>query len=113
MDERIDFIRKIPGTQTFFLPFADSATPTLRTVIDSCGQTICGYNNSSTVYSGILNVPPTIVSLLPVSSLHSGGRAMVLDSSVAASGNFAILIQGSGSNTVPVYSDGSTAWRVG
>jgi hypothetical protein len=44
--------------------------------------------------------------------LRMGQRAFVLDSSVAASGNFGAVVVGGGSHKVPVYHDG-TDWRIG
>lgn len=52
-------------------------------------------------------VQSTIVASLPTPVV--GLRALVTDATTTA---FASLVAGGGSNTVPVYSDGS-AWRIG
>jgi hypothetical protein len=55
----------------------------------------------------------TTVGALPTASAgNAGARAFVSDSTVAAAGNFGGIVAGTGSNTVPVYSDGG-AWRIG
>lgn len=51
------------------------------------------------------------VASLPSPS-RAGMRAFVLDSSVAASGNFGAIVAGGGSHFVPVWSD-SGNWRIG
>lgn len=57
--------------------------------------------------------PATIVSKLPAaSSGNAGYRCFVSDATVAASGNFGAIVAGTGTNFVPVYSDG-THWRIG
>lgn len=53
---------------------------------------------------------PTTVAKLP--GVQAGYRAFVTDSTVAASGNFAVAVSGGGANAVPVYFDG-TVWRIG
>ena len=52
------------------------------------------------------------VSGLGSAASNSGARAMVSDSTVAASGNFGAVVASGGANVVPVYSDGSN-WRIG
>ena len=42
----------------------------------------------------------------------AGARAMINDSTVAASGNFGAIVVGGGANIVPVFSDG-TNWLIG
>lgn len=59
-----------------------------------------------------LYTSPYSVSQLPSASGNQSARAMVTDSTVAASGNFGAVVAGGGSNAVPVYSDG-TNWRIG
>ena len=55
----------------------------------------------------------TTVGALPTAAAgNAGARAFVSDSTVAAAGNFGGIVAGTGSNTVPVYSDGG-AWRIG
>jgi len=46
------------------------------------------------------------------SATPAGKRAMIDDSTVAASGNFGAIAAGGGSNTVPVFSNG-TNWLIG
>jgi len=62
--------------------------------------------------SGGVNQSTVLVSALPAASLSTGYRFMVSDSTVAASGNFGATVAGSGSNVVPVFSDG-TNWLIG
>jgi hypothetical protein len=54
---------------------------------------------------------PVTVSSLPLASI-AGQRAFVSDSTAAAATNFGAVVAGSGSFTVPVWSDGSN-WRIG
>lgn len=56
--------------------------------------------------------PVAVADLPAAASGNAGMRMFVNDASVAASGNFGSVVAGSGSNTVPVYSDGSD-WRIG
>jgi hypothetical protein len=58
-----------------------------------------------------VETPSITVASLPAATT-AGIRRMVSDSSVAASGNFGAIVAGSGTNVVPVYSDG-TNWRIG
>ena len=53
------------------------------------------------------------VAALPAASVAlRGSRAMVLDGSVVALGNFGTVVAGAGTNAVTVYCDGA-AWRIG
>ena len=45
-------------------------------------------------------------------STQPGVRSMVNDSTLPALGNVGAAVVGGGTNTVPVYSDGTT-WRIG
>ena len=56
-----------------------------------------------------LKTPTYTVATLPAASLGAGMRAFVSDSTVAT---FGLIVVGSGSTFVPVYSDG-TNWRIG
>jgi len=56
--------------------------------------------------------PLGTVTQLGTASGKAGARAFVTDSTVAASGNFGAIVAGTGSNTVPVFSDG-TNWLIG
>ena len=62
--------------------------------------------------SGGVQQSPVTVSNLPAAASSTGYRYMVSDSTVAASGNFGATVAGSGSNVVPVFSDG-TNWLIG
>jgi hypothetical protein len=56
--------------------------------------------------------PVVNLSVLTSQGLPNGVRAMINDSTVAASGNFGAVAVGGGSFTVPVYCDG-TNWYIG
>ena len=60
---------------------------------------------------GSLKFPVLTVATLP-SATTAGQRAFVSDSTATASGNFGAVVTGTGTNKVPVYSDG-TDWRIG
>ena len=63
--------------------------------------------------TGYLRQVPILVGDLPAAAAgNAGTRTFVSDSTVAAAGNFGGVVAGTGSNTVPVYSDGG-AWRIG
>jgi hypothetical protein len=65
--------------------------------------------------SGTFETPgPVITEPLPLANLAPapGARAFVSDGNLVAAGNFGAVIGGGGSNTVPVWSDG-TNWYVG
>lgn len=99
----------VTGTATYFLAvdangyFIEETIPTLDTVTDS---------GSSTTNSISVNTVTTIgytVAGLPAGTI--GERTYVTDSTVAASGNFGATVVGGGSNTVPVFFDG-TNWII-
>jgi hypothetical protein len=54
----------------------------------------------------------TVANLPTASSKFKGVRMFVIDSRIAGSGNFGAIVSGGGSNTVPVFCDGSN-WRIG
>jgi len=54
----------------------------------------------------------TFSSLPTAATAGAGARAFITDGNLAASTNFGAQVSGSGSNNVPVYSDG-TNWRIG
>ena len=56
----------------------------------------------------VVTDPVNLDSLTPV----FGARAFILDGNLAAAGNFGAQVSGSGSNSVPVWSDG-TNWYIG
>ena len=76
------------------------------------GEAVFNYDN----VNNILSVPFVTLSVVTFSNLPSaataGRKAFVSDGNLVASGNFGSLINGGGSNIVPVYSDG-TDWRIG
>jgi hypothetical protein len=59
-----------------------------------------------------LRFPAVILAALPSAAAAPGARAMITDSTAFASGNFGVIAVGSGSNIVPVFSDG-TNWVLG
>ena len=62
---------------------------------------------------GVMRFPLRLYAELPQNPvIIAGQRAFVTDSNLAASGNFGAVISGGGSNSVPVWSDG-TNWRIG
>lgn len=62
--------------------------------------------------NGTLEFPTPQYSILPSAAGNAGMRAMINDSTVAASGNFGAIAVGGGSNIVPVFSDGND-WLIG
>jgi hypothetical protein len=60
----------------------------------------------------ILVYPLAQLTDLGVPAFSAGARAMINDSTVAASGNFGAIAVGGGTDTVPVFSDG-TNWLIG
>lgn len=65
---------------------------------------------ADTTVGGTPILPSFTVSALPsASTIGAGGRALVTDANATT---FASVVAGSGSNVVPVYSDG-TNWRIG
>jgi len=81
---------------------SDTAVPTQNAVKSYVDSAVAGGVRQST----------TTVASLPTASSNTGHRYMVSDSTVAASGNFGATVVGSGSNVVPVFSDG-TNWLIG
>lgn len=68
------------------------------------------FNASVVVLNCIIRMKVLTVGTL--GSATAGGKALVSDSSVVAAGNFGAIVVGGGTNTVPVYADG-TNWRIG
>jgi hypothetical protein len=62
--------------------------------------------------NGALECPVVPLGTLPNANLVAGARAMINDSSVAASTNFGAIAATGGSNIVPVFSNG-TNWLIG
>ena len=61
--------------------------------------------------TGAVECPVVLLAALGLPT-PKGKRAMISDSTVAASGNFGAIAVGGGNNTVPVFSDG-TNWLIG
>ena len=61
------------------------------------------------VLGGNVSTPTTVAAL---GTQPSGARAFVNDAELVAAGNFGAVITGSGANTVPVWSNG-TSWYIG
>jgi len=76
------------------------------------GDSVFNYDTNT----NILSVPFVTLSVVAFANLPAattaGRKAFVSDGNLVASGNFGAVISGGGSNTVPVYSDG-TNWRIG
>lgn len=76
------------------------------------GDAVFNYDTNT----NILSVPFITLSVVAFANLPAattaGRKAFVNDGNLVASGNFGAVISGGGSNTVPVYSDG-TNWRIG
>ncbi len=62
--------------------------------------------------TAIITYPVVTLATLPNAVGVPGARAVIADSSVAASGNFGAVVASGGSNIVPVFSDG-TNWLIG
>ena len=77
------------------------------------GNVIIGGSNTFTFDSNLSTLTFTAVSLSTLGvTLFPGSRAMINDSTVAASGNFGAMAVGGGVNTVPVFFDGVN-WLIG
>lgn len=63
-------------------------------------------NDGTTVF------PVVAYASLPAATTTAGRRAFINNANLVAAGNFGSLVAAGGSNTVPVYSDGSF-WRIG
>lgn len=103
----------------FGVGYAPVQNSTFTPVLTWSGAGNVGIGLGTTLPSAALHVNGTIkqkvytVSTLPAAgTIGAGARAFVSDSTVAASGNFGAVVAGSGTNAVPVYSDG-TNWRIG
>lgn len=78
------------------------------------GNVAAGNVSGATVVgSSLLKATPTTVgSLVAAATAGAGARSFVTDGNLVAASNFGAAIGSGGSNTVPVYSDG-TVWRIG
>lgn len=77
------------------------------------GHIIIGNSNTFTFDPNLSTLTFITVSLSTLGvPLFSGARAMIKDSTVAASGNFGAIVVGGGVNTVPVFFDGLN-WLIG
>jgi hypothetical protein len=69
--------------------------------------------SNNIVANNIVRTKPITFSSLPAAATAgTGARSFITDGNLAASTNFGAQVSGSGSNNVPVYSDG-TNWRIG
>jgi hypothetical protein len=105
---------------------ANAAQPAITSVgtlisLDVTGNVLAGnvYANSGIIGSTSLVVSSyakttaiAVGSLVAAATAGAGARSFVSDGNLVASGNFGAVIGAGGSNTVPVYSDG-TNWRIG
>jgi len=78
---------------------------------------VANANNSSVLLAGVDSTSESVHRTSPVpntrlSSPIFGGRSFANNSNVVAQGNFGAPLYGGGSNTVPVWSDG-TNWYIG
>ena len=80
----------------------------LVAVSSSPAPSISGFSSVSAL---AFTSPVVAYANLPAATT-AGQRAFISDANLVAAGNFGNTVSGSGSNTVPVYSDG-TDWRVG
>jgi hypothetical protein len=73
-----------------------------------------GFNSTGSVlFNRAIRTAVFTVGTLPsAAAVGAGGRAHVSDGTVVAAGNFGNAVAGGGSNSLPVYSDGTT-WRIG
>ena len=63
-------------------------------------------NDGTTIF------PVVAYASLPAATAGAGRRTFINNANLVAAGNFGSVVAGGGSNTVPVYSDGSF-WRIG
>lgn len=82
-------------------------TATGRAILSAGHQGEVGYTGST----GTSEVT-TVYTLATLPLASAGNRAFISDSSLFATGNFGNIATSGGSNTVPVYYDGSD-WRIG
>lgn len=78
----------------------------LVSTVASPAPTISGFSSISTLFS--VTTPVPLANLVAT----AGARAFASDANLAASGNFGANVSNGGSNTVPVWSDG-TNWYIG
>jgi len=101
------------------LAVTTAATASASTLAINQGASLTGYSDGGTTAqwslnsaTGLLKQNPQTLASLPAASASDGGRSIVNNSNVAASGNFGAVVASGGTNTVPVYSDGVN-WRIG
>jgi hypothetical protein len=111
-------VQNAAGTD-FFIAYSAS-TVAASTLNVGNGGSLVGFSDSFSTQTfslngatGAVRTLPTVVASLPAAATAgAGSRLFVSDSNATASGNFGAVVAGSGSNYVPVYSDG-TNWRIG
>lgn len=90
----------------------NSAQPNITSVGTLSSLAITGNITGANVISASTFRSAVVVfSALP-SATTAGQRAFISNANLSAAGNFGAIVGGSGSNTVPVWSDG-TNWRIG
>lgn len=98
------------------LSVANAAQPNITSVGTLTTLTVSGNivsGNISTPATGSVKTTATIyANLVSASTAGAGSRSFITDANLVASSNFGALVSGGGSNSVPVYSDG-TNWRIG
>jgi hypothetical protein len=91
-----------------------NSTGSLEIINSAYSNTILGLSDGGnlTVFGYAKTTATTITLLGSASTAGAGARAFATDANLVAEGNFGVAVGGSGSNAVPVYSDG-TVWRIG
>lgn len=64
------------------------------------------------IYGNIVRTNQTDYANLPAAIIGAGARSFITDANLTPVGNFGATVSGGGSNSTPVYSDG-TNWRIG
>lgn len=106
----------LAGALTTSGAFASTFTMTGVTAVTfPTAGTLATLNGAETLTQKTLTVPKLTsytVATLPAAASSANALAMVLDSSVVASGNYGAIVAAGGANIVKVYCDG-TNWRIG
>jgi hypothetical protein len=91
-----------------------NSTGSLEIINSAYSNTILGLSDGGnlTVFGYAKTTATTITLLGSAATAGAGARAFATDANLVAEGNFGVVVGGSGSNIVPVYSDG-TDWRIG
>jgi hypothetical protein len=90
-----------------------NATSMIVNSINSGDSTFVTINDGLTVEGAVQSLTvATSAQTFSQLTAQVGSRALITDGNLSATGNFGLQISGSGSNVVPVWSDG-TFWYVG